>query len=204
MKLQYKIVNKDNLQQSSILAALYQTTMDSVYEYGVNVVEGRGLIYTTKQNPNEIINLININLAKYDIPELDEGICQLIRDYGTLVYYDAENGVTRSIMWAPGSYRIPALDNLALDILALPSLSVPANPTWDICINKVVPSKYIRMGKLYQFVNHKKSLFLLKKKLQMWIDRSEMSLEPADVVTLWNLNVAHAIRKITKSRLDPK
>ena len=143
MKLQYKIVNKDNLPQSSILAALYQTTMDSVYEYGVNVVEGRGLIYTTNQNPNEIIDLININLAKYDIPELDEGICQLIRDYGTLVYYDAENEITRSIMWAPGSYRIPALDNLALEILALPSLSVPVTPTWDICINKEIGRAHV-------------------------------------------------------------
>lgn len=204
MNLQYAIVNKDNLPQSPILGALYQTTMDSVYEYGINTVEGKGLFYKTNQCPEEIISVINTNLSKYNIPSLDEGICDLIRDYGTLVYYDAKDNVTRPLMWAPGSYPIEALNKLVINIVTLPDLSVPTEVTWDIHISKLIPAKFIRQGKLQTFVNHRKSLRLLNKKISIWNKSTDMLLEPIDIVMLWNFNVASAIRKIKSKRQDPK
>ncbi len=196
-KYKYGIRDDDKAEQLAFLSTLYQTYIDGMLEYCSNVIRGEGLFVKTKLDTDKAIEIINSNFAIYGIPTADSGVVKMVKELGTLGYYNHRTKEVQYLMWYPGQTDMPSVDKILQEVRTHCSDHTPptlADITWNIQVSHHIPREYIAEYKLYPFLRHVKSHALMLAKFRRW-KYNVVTLENATLVNRLNSGkVARVLR----------
>lgn len=196
-KYKYSIRDDDKAEQLAFLSTLYQTYIDGMLEYCSNVINGDGLFVKTTLDTDKVIDIINTNFAIYNIPPADEGIVQVVRELGTMGYYNHRTKEVQYLMWYPGQSDMSAVDKILQEVRTRCSDHTPptlADITWNIDVSKHIPREYIAEYKLYPFLRHAKTHALMLAKFRNWEKRTKQTVALENATPINNLNAGKVAR----------